>query len=136
MKTKFIILGSGYSLGVPRADGYWGKCNPKEKKNYRTRCSAFIQSSIKNIIIDTSPDIRQQLIGSNITNIDCALFSHKHGDQIHGINDLRVFSLKSNQKIPIYADLETGNYLKKNFSYCFNNSPSYNAILKFNLLIS
>ena len=96
MKIKFTILGSGYSLGVPRADGYWGKCNPKEKKNYRTRCSAFIQSNIKNIIIDTSPDIRQQLIKSKIKNIDCALFSHKHGDQIHGINDLRVFSLKSN----------------------------------------
>ena len=134
MKIKFTILGSGYSLGVPRADGYWGKCNPKEKKNYRTRCSAFIQSNIKNIIIDTSPDIRQQLIKNNIKNIDCALFSHKHGDQIHGINDLRVFSLKSNQKIPIYADLETGNYLKNNFSYCFNNSPGYNAILELNLL--
>jgi phosphoribosyl 1,2-cyclic phosphate phosphodiesterase len=134
MKIKFIILGSGYSLGVPRADGYWGKCNPKEKKNYRTRCSAFIQSNIKNIIIDTSPDIRQQLIKNNIKNIDCALFTHKHGDQIHGINDLRVFSLKSNQKIPIYADLETGNYLKNNFSYCFNNSPGYNAILELKLL--
>ena len=134
MKIKFTILGSGYSLGVPRADGYWGKCNPKEKKNYRTRCSAFIQSYIKNIIIDTSPDIRQQLIKNNIKNIDCALFSHKHGDQIHGINDLRVFSLKSNQKIPIYADLETGNYLKNNFSYCFNNSPGYNAILELKLL--
>ena len=134
MKIKFIILGSGYSLGVPRADGYWGKCNPKEKKNYRTRCSAFIQSDIKNIIIDTSPDIRQQLIMNDIKSIDCALFSHKHGDQIHGINDLRVFSLKSNQKIPIYADLETGNYLKNNFSYCFNNSPGYNAILELNIL--
>ena len=134
MKIKFTILGSGYSLGVPRADGYWGKCNPKEKKNYRTRCSAFIQSNIKNIIIDTSPDIRQQLIKNTIKNIDCALFSHKHGDQIHGINDLRVFSLKSNQKIPIYADLETGNYLKNNFSYCFNNSPGYNAILELKLL--
>ena len=134
MKTKFIILGSGYSLGVPSADGYWGKCNPIEKKNYRTRCSAFIKSNIKNIIIDTSPDIRQQLIRNDIKNIDCVLFSHKHGDQIHGINDLRVFSLKSNQKIPIYADLETGNYLKNNFSYCFNYSPGYNAILEFNLL--
>ena len=135
MKIKFTILGSGYSLGVPRADGYWGKCNPKEKKNYRTRCSAFIQSNIKNIIIDTSPDIRQQLIKNNIKNIDCALFTHKHGDQIHGINDLRVFSLKSNQKIPIYADLETGNYLKSNFAYCFNNVLGYNAILKLNLLM-
>jgi len=86
MKIKFIILGSGFSLGVPRADGNWGKCNPKEKKNYRTRCSAFIQSKIKNIIIDTSPDIRNQLIKNNIRNVDCAIFSHKHGDQIHGIN--------------------------------------------------
>jgi len=134
MKIKFTILGSGYSLGVPRADGYWGKCNPKIKKNYRTRCSAFIQSKVKNIIIDTSPDLRQQLISNKITNIDCALFSHKHGDQIHGINDLRVFAIKNNKKIPIYADLETGKYLKSNFSYCFNDSPGYVAILKLNLL--
>ena len=134
MKTKFIILGSGYSLGVPRADGYWGKCNSKEKKNYRTRCSAFIKSDIKNIIIDTSPDIRNQLIKNKIKNIDCAIFSHKHGDQIHGINDLRVFSLKKKNKIPVYADLKTGVYLKSNFSYCFKDFPSYKAILKLNTL--
>jgi len=134
MKIKFIILGSGYSLGVPSADGYWGKCNSKEKKNYRTRCSAFIKSKVKDILIDTSPDLRNQLITNNIRNIDCALFTHIHGDQIHGINDLRVFSLKNKQKIPIYADLNTGNYLKKNFSYCFNDTPGYRAILKFNLL--
>ena len=134
MKVKFIILGSGYSLGVPRADGYWGKCNPKIKKNYRTRCSAFIKSKIKNIIIDTSPDIRNQLIKNKITDIDCAIFSHKHGDQIHGINDLRVFSLKNNGKIPVYADYKTGQYIKNNFSYCFNNNPSYRAILRLNNL--
>ena len=134
MKVKFIILGSGYSLGVPSADGYWGKCNPKTKKNYRTRCSAFIKSKIKNIIIDTSPDLRNQLIKNKITNIDCAIFSHKHGDLIHGINDLRVFSLKSKQKVPVYADLNTGKYLKNNFAYCFNDFPSYKAILKLNRL--
>jgi len=134
MKIKFIILGSGYSLGVPRADGNWGKCDPKEKKNYRTRCSAFIKSEIKNIIIDTSPDIRNQLINNKIKNIDCAIFSHSHADQIHGINDLRVFSLKNNQKLPIYADSITGKYLRKNFQYCFTNLPNYKAILKFNLL--
>ena len=111
MKIKFIILGCGSSLGVPRADGNWGKCNPKEKKNYRTRCSAFIQSKIKNVIIDTSPDIRNQLINNNISNIDCVIFSHKHGDQIHGINDLRVFSLKKNHKIPVYADKITTPFL-------------------------
>ena len=134
MKVKFIILGSGYSLGVPRADGYWGKCNPKIKKNYRTRCSAFIKSKIKNIIIDTSPDLRNQLIKNKITDIDCAIISHKHADQIHGINDLRVFSLKNNQKIPIYADINTGKYLKNSFAYCFSDFPSYKAILKLNRL--
>ena len=134
MKVKFIILGCGSSLGVPRADGNWGNCNPKIKRNYRTRCSAFIKSKIKNILIDTSPDLRHQLIKNNITNVNCVIYSHKHGDQVHGINDLRVFSYKNNEKMPVYADYETGKYIKNNFSYCFINTPSYRAILKLNKL--
>ena len=134
MKIKFIILGCGSSLGVPRADGNWGDCNSKIKKNYRTRCSAFIKSKIKNILIDTSPDLRHQLIKNNITNVNCVIYSHKHSDQVHGINDLRVFSYKNNEKMPVYADYETGKYIKSNFSYCFNSTPSYKAILKLNKL--
>ena len=134
MKVKFIILGCGSSLGVPRADGNWGNCNSKIKRNYRTRCSAFIKSKIKNILIDTSPDLRQQLIKNNITNVNCVIYSHKHSDQVHGINDLRVFSYRNNEKMPVYADYETGKYIKNNFSYCFNNTPSYRAILKLNKL--
>ena len=134
MKVKFIILGCGSSLGVPRADGNWGGCNPKIKRNYRTRCSAFIKSKIKNILIDTSPDLRHQLIKNNITNVNCVIYSHKHSDQVHGINDLRVFSYKNNEKMPVYADYETGKYIKSNFSYCFNSTPSYKAILKLNKL--
>jgi len=132
MKIKFIILGCGSSLGVPRADGSWGKCNPKEKKNYRTRCSALIKTTSKNILIDTSPDLRYQLIKNNITDIDRVLFTHKHADQIHGINDLRIFSLKNLKKIPVYADNDTGKYLNDNFSYCFKDTPGYKAILKLN----
>ena len=134
MKIKFIILGCGSSFGVPKADGSWGQCDPKEKKNYRTRCSALIKSKVKKILIDTSPDLRQQLIKNNITNIDLVMYSHKHGDQVHGINDLRIFSLKSNKKIPIFADYETKKYLYNNFNYCFNDNFSYKAILKLNLL--
>ena len=67
----------------------------KCKKNYRTRCSALIKSNFKNVLIDTSPDLRHQLIKNNISNIDSVLFSDFHGDQIHGIKDLRVFSLKN-----------------------------------------
>ena len=132
MKVKFIILGCGSSLGVPNATGNWGNCNPREKKNYRTRCSALIKSKNKNILIDTSPDLRYQLLKNNISNIDCVLYSHKHADQVHGINDLRVFYLKRRKKIPIYADDKTKKYLIENFSYCFKKSNEYEAILQIN----
>mgnify|MGYP001203338555 FL=1 len=134
MKIKFVILGCGSSFGVPRADGNWGKCDPKNKKNYRTRCSAFIKSKISNILIDTSPDLRFQLIKNKIKYIDNVFYTHMHGDQVHGINDLRIFALKSKKKIPIFADRPTANYLKKNFSYCFKNTPNYRSILKLNYL--
>ena len=102
MRSKFIILGSGNSSGVPRIDGYWGKCNPKEKKNFRSRCSALISNKYFNILIDSSPDLRAQLIKNKIKSIDYVLYTHGHGDQTHGINDLRIFSLKSKKKIDIH----------------------------------
>ena len=130
---RFTILGCGSSMGVPRPDGNFGNCNPNNKKNIRTRCSAVIQGKFLNIIIDTSPDMRQQLINNKITNIDKVLFSHMHADQTHGINDLRVFYLKSRKPVDIYADLPTQKYLNKTFSYCFkSNSREYPATLKMN----
>ena len=91
MTVKFTILGCGSSMGVPRPDGYWGKCDPKEKKNFRTRCSALISTKNSRTLIDTSPDLRLQLLNQNIKTIDRVLYSHLHADQTHGINDLRVF---------------------------------------------
>ena len=129
---KFTILGCGSSMGVPRADGYWGKCDSKETKNFRTRCSAIIQTKERNILIDTSPDLRSQLIKNKIQNVDTVLYSHMHGDQVHGINDLRIFALKNSKKIPVYADKLTRKYLLTNFSYCFKNSKDYKAILSIN----
>ena len=105
---KFIILGCGSSMGVPRSDGYFGKCDPNNKKNYRTRCSALIQTKDENILIDTSPDLRQQLIENKISNIDKVFYSHMHADQTHGINDLRVL-YKNKKTIPIYADNQPEN---------------------------
>ena len=114
---KFIILGCGSSMGVPRADGNFGKCNPNNKKNYRTRCSALLKTANKNILIDTSPDLRQQLINNKINNIDHVLFSHMHADQTHGINDLRSFFINSRKQVNVYADNETSKYLKQSFSF-------------------
>ena len=110
---KFIILGCGSSMGVPRPDGFFGNCDPKNKKNYRTRCSAFIKTSNENILFDTSPDLRQQLLRHKIKKIDKVFFSHMHGDQTHGINDLRSFYINHKKQIEVYADKFTSKYLKK-----------------------
>ena len=130
---KFIILGCGSSMGVPRPDGFFGNCDPKNKKNYRTRCSALIKSDKENILIDTSPDLRQQLLRHKIKKIDKVLYSHMHGDQTHGINDLRSFFINSKKQINVYADLPTRKYLNHSFSYCFKSfSREYPATLKLN----
>ena len=95
---KFIILGCGSSMGVPRSDGYFGKCDPKNKKNHRTRCSALIKTKDETILIDTSPDLRTQLIKNKINRIDKVFYSHMHADQTHGINDLRVFYIQNKKQ--------------------------------------
>ena len=129
----FIILGCGSSMGVPRPDGFFGNCDPKNKKNHRTRCSALIKSSNENILIDTSPDLRQQLLRHNIKKINRVLYSHNHGDQTHGINDLRSFFINSKKQINVFADFKTSKYLNHNFSYCFKTySNEYPATLKLN----
>ena len=130
MSLKFTILGCGSSLGIPRIDGFYGNCDPKNKKNIRSRCSALIRSKNLNILIDTSPDIKSQLLQNNITNIDKVFYTHLHADQTHGINELRVFSLKFKKKIPIYADKITRKYLEDTFEYCFKSYNNYPSILE------
>ena len=134
MKIKFTLLGCGYSMGVPRIDGYFGDCDPREKKNFRTRCSAAISFQNKNFLIDTSPDIKYQLLQNKIRNVDGVFYTHSHADQTHGINDLRVFFLKNMKRIPVYADKSTRSYLIKNFKYCFIKNSEYPPILKMNNL--
>ena len=132
---KFIILGCGSSMGVPRPDGFFGNCDPNNKKNYRTRCSALLQTTNQNILIDTSPDLRQQLLRHKIKKINKVFFSHMHGDQTHGINDLRSFYINSKSQIDVYADRYTSKYLKNSFSYIFKSfSKEYPATLKLNKL--
>ena len=128
---EFIILGCGSSMGVPRPDGFFGDCDPKNKKNYRTRCSAILKTSDENILFDTSPDLRHQLLRHKIKKIDKVLYSHMHADQTHGINDLRSFYIKNKKQINVFADKDTSKYLKNNFSYIFKSfSKEYPATLK------
>ena len=132
---KFIILGCGSSMGVPRLDGFFGNCDPKNKKNFRTRCSALIQTDSENFLIDTSPDLRQQMLRHKVKSVSKVFFSHMHGDQTHGINDLRAFYINSKSPINVYADRPTSKYLKSSFAYIFKSfSKEYPATLILNKL--
>jgi len=125
MKFEFTILGSGSSMGVPRIDGNFGKCNPKNKKNIRTRCCALLSTQNFNLLIDSSPDIRHQFLYNNVKSLDCVFYTHQHADQTHGINDLRLFYLKNRKPIPVYANKSTSKYLLKSFEYCFKKTSNY-----------
>ena len=113
---KFIILGCGSSMGVPRPDGYFGNCDPKNKKNYRTRCSALIKTDVENILIDTSPDLRNQMLSQKIKKIDKVFYSHEHADQTHGINDLRSFFIINKKPIEVFV-VAGGIYLFMTFVF-------------------
>ena len=134
MAVKFIILGSGSSMGVPRADGYSGNCNLNNKKNFRTRCSALIKFDDKNFLIDTSPDLRFQLLKNKIKSINKVFYTHLHADQTHGINDLRPFFLTQKKQISVFADNKTSRYLNSTFKYCFKSSYGYPSTLELNNL--
>lgn len=134
MKTKLIILGSGNSMGVPKIDGSWGNCNKSNKKNFRTRCAAIILKGNNSILIDTSPDIKNQLIANKIKNLSSVIYTHEHADQTSGLFELRPFFWKYKKKINIYGNLKTINHLKKRFDYCFKSFYGYPAIVKGNII--
>ena len=131
---KFIILGCGSSVGVPWITGDWGNCNKKNKFNSRSRCSALIKKGDFSILIDTSPDIRKQLLDNNIKNIDNVLFTHEHADQTSGIFELRPFYWKNKKELNIFANKETLKILQNKYDYCFFGGKGYSPILKGNLV--
>lgn len=136
MKSKLIILGCGSSVGVPRIDGFWGKCDKRNKKNRRTRCSAIIIKGSNSILIDTSPDLREQLLLSKIKRISSVIFTHEHADQTNGLFELRPFFWKYKKKINIYGNSKTVNLLKKRQDYLFKRINVYPPIVKANVVNS
>lgn len=128
---KITILGCGASGGVPLITGDWGLCNPNNPKNRRRRASVLVQTKGKNILIDTSPDLRMQLLDAGINNIDLVLFTHDHADHVGGIDDLRHIYAKHRQQIPIYADHGTLSRLRQSYRYALVTIDSmYPAFLE------
>jgi phosphoribosyl 1,2-cyclic phosphate phosphodiesterase len=131
---EFTILGCGSSGGVPRADGDWGACDPAEPKNRRRRCSLLVRRGETTVVVDTSPDLREQLIDARARRIDAVLFTHDHADQAHGIDDLRAFFLRQRAQIQTFMDAETFASLHNRFGYIFEPVGGYPAILEAHLV--
>ncbi|MEM9332847.1 MAG: MBL fold metallo-hydrolase [Pseudomonadota bacterium] len=137
---RFTILGCGSSPGVPRIHGDWGACDPQEPRNRRTRCSLLVERISKNgkttVVVDTSPDFREQMLKANVEALDAVLYTHPHADHVHGIDDLRGFALAQRQRIEIYADRQTQERLDQGFGYCFKQPEGsmYPPILNSNML--
>lgn len=123
MSLTIRILGCGSSGGVPRLGGIWGACNPDEPKNIRKRCSALItrtsEEGTTRVLIDTSPDMRQQLLDANVGEIDAVVYTHAHADHVHGLDDIRMIVFNMRKRIPVWADADTANQLLSRFSYAF-----------------
>lgn len=119
MSLKVTILGCGNSSGVPAIGNYWGKCDPKEPRNKRSRSSILVQSDKTALVVDTGPDFREQINTTGITTIDGVLYTHPHGDHVHGIDDLRMIMRKNKSQVPCYGNKKTLDDLKKRFDYLF-----------------
>lgn len=129
---RTTILGSGSSGGVPRLGGpdgagMWGACDPNNPKNRRHRCSALFEltaaSGTTSLLVDTSPDMREQLLMAHVTNLDGVVLSHEHADQLHGIDDLRLVYHLTKRQVDVYTDRITADGVAARFAYCFTQKP-------------
>jgi phosphoribosyl 1,2-cyclic phosphate phosphodiesterase len=135
MSQTVTILGCGSSGGVPRPALGWGDCDPTEPKNRRRRCSILVErdgpTGTTRLLVDTSPDLREQLLDAGVAHLDAVLFSHDHADHTHGIDDLRALVLHNRKRITVHADARTQTSLTRRFGYLFETPPgsAYPAIL-------
>ncbi len=137
-ELKFTILGCGSSGGVPRLGNRWGECDPENPKNFRRRCSLLIErcseDGVTRVLVDTSPDLRAQLLDARVGALDAVVYTHPHADHVHGIDDLRVIVFNMDRRLPVWADESTQRALLSRFGYAFSQpkgSP-YDPILEMN----
>jgi phosphoribosyl 1,2-cyclic phosphate phosphodiesterase len=127
MTFRVTILGCGSSMGVPRPALGWGACDPNNPKNRRRRTSLLVERSGPNghtrVLVDTSPDLREQLLDANVDWLDGVLITHEHADHIHGIDDLRAMFIAHRRRVDIYVDEPTWQVLSHRFGYCFVTPP-------------
>lgn len=122
---KVTILGCGTSSGVPRIGGDWGACDPANPRNRRTRASILVQSETTNILVDTGPDMREQLLKAGVADLDAVLWTHEHADHTHGIDDLRQIYHLKRAPVPCYARPRCLESVERRFRYVFHGRGGY-----------
>src|SRR5689334_18963450 len=134
-RLQIRILGCGSSGGVPRIGNDWGACDPGEPRNRRSRCSILLRywaggvSDPTLVLIDTSPDMREQLLAARVDRLDAVILSHEHADQCHGLDDIRALVIRHRRRMPVHMDASTADVVLKRFDYCFEGAKGYPAIL-------
>src|SRR5437763_7923002 len=127
MSLRFTILGCGSSSGVPRPALGWGACDPANPRNRRRRCSLLVERTGPHgrtrVLVDMSPDLREQLLDADVDWLDGVLITHEHADHTHGIDDLRSLFIKRRQRVDVYLDEKTAAMMRTRFAYCFESSP-------------
>ena len=137
---RITILGCGSSGGVPRLGGNWGACDPNEPRNARRRCSILVEritdKGTTTVLIDTSPDMRSQLLDAGVGRLDAVLYTHAHADHVHGMDDLRMIVINMRARLPVWADQPTHDALMDRFGYAFiqPDGSMYPPILDMNLM--
>lgn len=127
---KVRILGCGTSSGVPRIGNDWGACDPSEPRNRRLRVSIVVEFAGARILVDTGPDLREQLLAAQIDNVDAIIWTHDHADHCHGIDEVRQIFHKRGGPVPGYARPETLAALRTRFAYSFAGNQGYPATIR------
>jgi phosphoribosyl 1,2-cyclic phosphate phosphodiesterase len=128
MSLTFTILGCGSSGGVPRVGQGWGACDPANPRNRRRRCSMLVDrmgegGALTRVLVDTSPDLREQLLDAEVDRLDGVLFTHEHADHTHGIDDVRPLTIHNRRRLDVWLDAETSMVVHQRFGYCFQTPP-------------
>lgn len=120
---RVTILGCGGSGGVPTLDHGWGKCDPTNPRNRRSRPSILVEEGESRVLVDTSPDLREQLLRVGVKRLDAVLFTHSHADHLHGVDDLRPINRAMGQPLDAYASAETLDTMQRRFGYVLEPLP-------------
>src|SRR5438445_4119534 len=129
---EVTILGCGSSGGVPRLGGpdgrgYWGMCDPGNPRNRRRRCSLLVRrkspAGATQVLVDTSPDMREQLLDAGVSTLDAVLITHNHADQLHGLDDLRMVAINMRKRVDVWSDAAAFEGILGRFAYCFVQAP-------------